>query len=114
MSWIQNLAHVVKQVLTLEERVKKNTEEIKELRQDLKELLDFTRKIAYAVQRNQDRAEDKYENLSLLLENKLLEFEKQFERRLNVSNQSLSQNHIMNDGNEAYPALIPPQKEHKQ
>ena len=88
MSWVQDLASFAKRLITLESRVEVNAEEIKALRQDLQALTDFTRKVAYAVKRNEERAEDKRENLVLSLKLEL----SQLENRLNSSNQLSASN----------------------
>jgi chromosome segregation ATPase len=67
VSWISDLADLAKNLLTLESRVESNSEEIKELRQDLKALTQFTRRVAYAVKTYEERSEDKRENLVLSL-----------------------------------------------
>lgn len=76
---LSDIASFGKKLLFLSERVDKNAEEIETLRQDLKTLTDFTQKVAYAVRRNESRAEDrstivmqKIENELLKLENRLL------------------------------------------
>lgn len=82
MTWVGNITEFAKRLLQLQGRVEKNTEDIKELRQDLKELTEFTRKVAYAVQRNKDKQEGDHKILVLQLENELLKLES----RLNRSN----------------------------
>jgi hypothetical protein len=47
MTWAGNFVEFVKRLLNLEERVGKNTQELKELRQDLKTLSDFVGRVAY-------------------------------------------------------------------
>ena len=100
MSWVQDLASFAKRLLTLEGQVESNAEEIKALRQDLKALTEFTQKVAYAVKRNQERAEDKHKNLVLSLKVELLELE----RRLSTTNKELGQTLALNDGDVAHPA----------
>lgn len=68
-------------MLALETRVESNTEEIKKLKHDLDVLTEFTQKVAYVVKRNQERAEDKQENLVLRLENELLKLENRLSSR---------------------------------
>lgn len=81
MSWVNDLASFARRLLDLERRVGSNTEELKALRQDLNQLKDFTREVAYAVKRNQDRAGDRHTNLVLNIENQLL----RLERKLSAS-----------------------------
>jgi chromosome segregation ATPase len=71
-----------KDLLTLKGQVEKNTADIKELRQDLKDLTSAVDNLARVVQRNEDRANNerdkeklKQENLVLQLKNALLEQE---------------------------------------
>lgn len=86
MSWVQDIASFAKRLITLESKVEENAKEIKVLRQDLKALTEFTQKVAYAVKRNEERAEDKRENLVLSLKLEL----SQLENRLSISRQSIS------------------------
>jgi uncharacterized protein YoxC len=72
-----------KDLLTLKGQVEKNTADIKELRQDLKDLTSAVDNLARIVQRNEDRANNerekeklKQENLVLQLKNTLVEQEK--------------------------------------
>lgn len=88
MSWIQDLASFAKRLLTLETRVETNAEEIKSLREDLKALTGFTQKVAYAVKRNEERSQDKQENLILSLKLELAELE----NRLHASSRTSSLN----------------------
>lgn len=76
MSWVQDIAGIIKRLLTIEGQVETNAEDIKALRHDLKALMGFTHKVAYAVKRNQERTEDKQENLILSLKLELAELEK--------------------------------------
>jgi uncharacterized protein YoxC len=69
-----------KDLLTLKGQVEKNAADIKELRQDLKDLTSAVDNLARVVQRNEDRANNerekeklKQENLVLQLKNALLE-----------------------------------------
>jgi uncharacterized protein YoxC len=71
-----------KDLLTLKGQVEKNTADIKELRQDLKDLTSAVDNLVRVVQRNEDRASNerekeklKQENLVLQLKNALLEQE---------------------------------------
>lgn len=86
MSWIDDLASFAKRLITLEDRVVTNAEDITVIRKDLKTLTEFTRKVAYAVKRNEERSEDKHENLVLILKLELA----QLENRLSNSAQSTS------------------------
>jgi uncharacterized protein YoxC len=72
-----------KDLLTLKGQVEKNAADIKELRQDLKDLTSAVDNLARIVQRNEDRANNgrkkeklKQENLVLQLKNILVEQEK--------------------------------------
>ena len=76
MSWVKDLAGFAKQLLMLENRVAANAEEIKELRQDLKTLTEFTQKVAYAVKRNEERRIDQHTILVQQLKIELLELER--------------------------------------
>lgn len=73
---MQDLAAFAKQLLTLENRVKVNAEEIKALREDLKSLTAFTQKVAYAVKRNEARRKDQQDILVRDLKIELLELER--------------------------------------
>lgn len=93
---------VVADVFKLHQRVDKNAEEIADLRRDLKTLADFSRKVAGAVTRNKDKAEDfkervedKHQNLVLSLKVELLELE----RRLSRTAIDSSQHRILSDQN---------------
>lgn len=96
MSWTGDLAKFVKKLLLLEQRVEKNAEDIKNIRQDLKELTDFTRKVAYAVKSYQSKAESERENLILRLENELLKLEKRLSSTslLNLDSSPLDQRQL--------------------
>ncbi|MGD1853997.1 MAG: hypothetical protein ACFB2W_07065 [Leptolyngbyaceae cyanobacterium] len=81
MSWLQDLGKFTKQVITLEIRVNSNAKEIQLLRQDLKDLTQFTQKVAFAVKRYradmdhaQERLDDKHSLLVKTLENELHRF----------------------------------------
>jgi len=92
MSWHQELLSFVKRLLKLEERVEKNTEEIKAIRQDLKELTEFTSRVAYAVKNNRGKQEADHKILVLQLENELLKLENRLSSssRLTQTNDSLA------------------------
>lgn len=75
MNWIESFTAFAKRLLQLQGRVEQNTEEIAALRKDLKELTEFTRRVAQAVQRNRDRQESDHKILILKLENELLKLE---------------------------------------
>ena len=83
MSWIQDIASFTRKLLILESRVEDHSEEIKDLRRELKELRDFAQNIAYALKRHQERAENRETTMTLSLENELLKLE----RRLGSSGQ---------------------------
>lgn len=67
-----------KQLLALKGQVEKNTQDIKDVRQDLKELTSLVHKLAYSVQRNSDNEAHEREKLVLRLENSLLRVERRF------------------------------------
>jgi hypothetical protein len=85
MSWVSDLAEFAKRLLTLESRVETNSEEIKELRQDLKALTQFTQKVAYAVKTYEERAEDKRENLVLSLKLELANLKTEIAKTNNLN-----------------------------
>lgn len=91
----------------LTKRVDKNTEDIEELRRNLKTLAGFSQKVANAIRRNQIKAEfaekqvdSKYENLVLQLKVELYELE----RRLNASTgRENAQPRILLEGDDSSP-----------
>jgi predicted nuclease with TOPRIM domain len=85
MSWASDLAKYAKELLLLQSRVVSNSEEIKELRQDLKALTEFTRKVAYAVKTYEQRSEDKRENLVLTLQLELSKLQTQIAQTNNLN-----------------------------
>jgi hypothetical protein len=74
----QKLYEFGKQLLTLKNQVDKNTQDIKELRQDLKELTSLVQKLAYKLDRNSENDAHEREKLMLRLENALLKIERRF------------------------------------
>lgn len=94
MSLLEKLTSFASDLFKLTQRVDENAEEIAELRRDLKTLADFSRKVAGAVTRNQDKAEDfkervedKHQNLVLSLKVELLELERRLYNPTIVANQ---------------------------
>ena len=75
MSWITDIAGLAKQLITIETRVKDNTDDIKDLQQELKELTKFTQKVAVMVERYQTTADSKHDLLIAQLQNELLKLE---------------------------------------
>jgi uncharacterized protein YoxC len=65
-----------KDLLTLKGQVEKNTADIKELRQDLKDLTSAVDNLARVVQRNEDRASNEREKEKLKQENLILQLKK--------------------------------------
>jgi hypothetical protein len=74
----QKIYEFGKQLLTLKSQVEKNTQDIEELRQDLKNLTSAVQKLAYVVNRNSENDSHEREKLVLRLENALLKFERRF------------------------------------
>lgn len=82
MSWIREAAGFGKKLLFLSERIDRNAEEIKKLRQDLNQLQSDANKIANAVQFNRAKIQDfrewttdKNETLYWKLRAEMAEFE---------------------------------------
>lgn len=82
MNWAKKLISLGWRLWALQSRVEENAANIRALRKDLQDLKMLTQQIAYAVQRNQARAEAERgrqeaerENLLLRLQNELLRFE---------------------------------------
>lgn len=96
---LSDIASFGRKLLFLSERVAKNAEEIKALRQDLKALTEFTQDVAYAVRRHKDSSEAKSIILVKSLETKLLELE----NRLLRSNQMPG----LNDESRPCPEIEP-------
>ena len=65
-----------KQILCLNEQTATNTEDIKELRQELKDLSAVVQRLSYEVHRNLENEAHEREKLMLRLENTLLKFER--------------------------------------
>ncbi len=76
MSWVQDVASFTRKLLILESRVEDHSEEIKDLRRELKERRDIDQNIAYVVKRHQERAADRETTMALSLENELLKLER--------------------------------------
>lgn len=88
MSWFDRLSEFVGRLLKLENRVERNTEELQALRQEIKELTKYTKKIAYSVLSNQHKIEfnqskNESERRELMLQLKIALLE--MEKRPNVS-----------------------------
>ena len=65
-----------KQLMGLAEKTEKNIADIKEIRQELKELTAAVQRLAYEVHRNQENEAHEREKMVLRLENALLRFER--------------------------------------
>ena len=78
---LKKLYELAKHLFILIHESERNKTEIKELRQELKELTAAVQHLAYEVHRLGEHDENEREKLSLRLENELLKFE----RRLPVS-----------------------------
>lgn len=89
MSWVKELTSFFKQVMVLEERVKRNTEELKALRTDLKEIVEATQRISNVISSEQQESQLKHDLLVSQLKNKLLEFEVKLETKGDSSQQLL-------------------------
>jgi hypothetical protein len=74
----QKIYEFGKQLLTLKSQVEKNTQDLKELRQDLKNLTAAVQKLVYVVNRNSENDSHEREKLILRLENALLKVERRF------------------------------------
>lgn len=72
MSWVKDLGTLFKEVLTVEKHVEDNAEDIKDLRKELKELTEFTYKVASAVKQYQTEMRGKHELLAANIQNELL------------------------------------------
>ena len=87
MSWLQEVASFAKRLILLEQRVEDNAQTIKELREELKALTEFSRRVAAIVERNQAAADDRHKLLVTQLQNELL----RLENRVLVNNQKHQQ-----------------------
>jgi predicted nucleic acid-binding Zn-ribbon protein len=65
-----------RRLFTLKDQTDKNTEEIKELRQELKQLSEVVREVVYEIRRMKDNEAHEREKLALRLENMLLRSER--------------------------------------
>jgi hypothetical protein len=68
----RNFYQYARQLLTLKHQTEKNTEDIKELRQELKQLTDAVRDVVYEIRRMKENEAHEREKLILRLENTLL------------------------------------------
>jgi predicted nucleic acid-binding Zn-ribbon protein len=67
---------LITKVITLGKQTDKNTEEIKELQREVRELHSWLERLAYEIKRTQDEDRHEREKLALRLENELLKFER--------------------------------------
>lgn len=67
---------MITKVITLGKQTDKNTEEIKELQREIRELHSWLERLAYEIKRTQDEDRHEREKLALRLENELLKFER--------------------------------------
>ena len=94
MSLLQDLAQFTRRLMLLDDQVQSNAEEIKLLRQDIKELTEFTYKVASAVKHHSVKIDGKHENLVQRYENLILKLKVELngvESRLRDSHSSLNQ-----------------------
>jgi len=75
MTWYQSLFELGKRVFSVESRLTKTEKELEALRRDFQRLYGFTKSVAEAVKRNQDKNEDAHERLVLELKNQLLQLQ---------------------------------------
>jgi predicted RNase H-like nuclease (RuvC/YqgF family) len=73
--WRQ-LYDYARQLLTLKVQTEKNAADIKEMRQELKDLTAVVQRLAFEVQRLRDNEVHEREKMALRLENALLRFER--------------------------------------
>ena len=73
---LKKLYELAKQLFVLIQESQRNKNEIKELRQELKELTAAVQRVAYEVHRLGENDEHEREKLALRLENELLKFER--------------------------------------
>ena len=72
----KQLYDLVKQLLLLARETQQNKTEIKELRQELKDLTAIVQRLAYEIHRTSENETHEREKLVLRLENELLKFER--------------------------------------
>ncbi len=72
----KQLYDLVKQLLLLARETQQNKAEIKELRQELKDLTAIVQRLAYEIHRTSENEAHEREKLVLRLENDLLKFER--------------------------------------
>lgn len=87
MSFLNDLLSFARRLLKLEDSVATNAMEIRALREDLKNLTEFTQKVAYAVKRHEERQSEQKErqaNQHTILVQKLKIELLNLESRLNV------------------------------
>jgi hypothetical protein len=66
----------VRQLLSVKHQTEQNTDDIRDLRQELKELTAAVQVLAFEVRRNQENDTHEREKMLLRLENALLKFER--------------------------------------
>lgn len=67
---------LITKVITLGKQTDKNTEEIKELQREVREIHSWLERLAYEIKRTQDEERHEREKLALRLENEILKFER--------------------------------------
>lgn len=72
----RDMLDYAKQLVMLKEQTQKNTTDIKEMRQELKDLIAAVQRLAYEVKIDRETAARDRENIALRLENQLLRFER--------------------------------------
>jgi predicted nucleic acid-binding Zn-ribbon protein len=72
----KQLYDLIKQLLLLARETQQNKAEIKELRQELKDLTTVVQRLAYEIHRTSENEAHEREKLVLRLENELLKFER--------------------------------------
>jgi hypothetical protein len=71
---LRQLYDYARRLLLLKEQTEKNTADIKEIRQELKDLTAAVQRLAYEVQRTRENEAHEREKMVLRLENTLLRF----------------------------------------
>lgn len=67
---------LITKVITLGKQTDKNTEEIKELRREVREIHSWLERLAYEIQKTREEDRHEREKMALRLENELLKFER--------------------------------------
>ncbi len=67
---------LITKVITLGKQTDKNTEEIKELQREVRELHSWLERLAYEIHKTREEDRHEREKLALRLENELLKFER--------------------------------------